>query len=66
MIKKFHEFFDCSNVSYEYFISVDDYEDQYNELMNEEWFGDAVDDLCNPMTDSSPLHALATSTYSGL
>jgi len=33
---------------------VDDYEDQYNELMNEEWFGDAVDDLCNPMTDSSP------------
>ena len=22
-------------------------------MMNEDWFGDAVHDLCNPMTDSS-------------
>jgi len=33
---------------------VNDYEDHYNEMMKEEWLGDAVDDLCNPMTDSSP------------
>ena len=23
-------------------------------MINEEWFRDAVDDLCNPMADSSP------------
>ena len=46
----FYEFSDCSNVTYEHFISVDDNEDHNNEMMNEE----AVDDLCNPMTDSSP------------
>ena len=23
-------------------------------MFDEEWFADAVDDLCNPMTDSSP------------
>ena len=23
-------------------------------MLNEEWIADAIDDLCNPMTDSSP------------
>jgi hypothetical protein len=51
----FREFCDCSNATYEHFISADDCEDHYNEMMNEDWIGDAIDDLCNPMTDSSPL-----------
>ena len=50
----FHEFCDSSNVYYEYCNSVDDYEDHHNEMMNEEWLGGAVDDLCYPMTDLSP------------
>jgi len=50
----FHEFCDSSNVTYEHCNSVNDYEDHYNEMMKEEWLGDAVDDLCNLMTDSSP------------
>ena len=49
----FHEFCDSSNVTYEHCNSVNDYEDHYNEMMKEEWLGDAVDDLCNPMTDSA-------------
>ena len=29
---------------------MDDYENNYNELMKEDWLSDAINDLCNPMT----------------
>ena len=34
---------------------MDDCEDNYKEMMNEEWLSNAIYDLCNPLTDSSPV-----------